>query len=72
MTHAFQATTPSRDANAMLALTVVLILTTWSFFGRFSLVAATAGIGTERVAALGGISGIRRPSRRRRAGGRRC
>ena len=46
MTHAFEPTTPSRDANAMLALTVVLIVTTWSFFGRFSILAATAGIGT--------------------------
>ena len=41
-----QVTTPSRDANALLALTVVLIVTTWSFFGRFSLVAAAAGIAT--------------------------
>ena len=47
MTHAFESTTPSRDANAMLALTVVLILTTWSFFGRFSIVAATVGVGTS-------------------------
>ena len=39
-------TTPSRDANALLALTVVLILTTWSFFGRFSVVAAAAGMAT--------------------------
>jgi hypothetical protein len=46
MTHAFEPTTPSRDANALLALTVVLILTTWSFFGRFSIVAAVAGIAT--------------------------
>ena len=46
MTHAFEPTTPSRDANALLALTVVLIVTTWSFFGRFSIVAAAAGIGT--------------------------
>jgi hypothetical protein len=41
-----QVTTPSRDANALLALTVVLIVTTWSFFGRFSVVAAAAGIAT--------------------------
>lgn len=47
MTHAFEPTTPSRDANATLALTVVLILTTWSFFGRFSILAAAAGIGTS-------------------------
>lgn len=40
-------TTPSRDANALLALTVVLIVTTWSFFGRFSVVAAAAGIATS-------------------------
>jgi hypothetical protein len=46
MTHTFEPATPSRDANALLALTVVLILTTWSFFGRFSLVAAMAGIAT--------------------------
>ena len=46
MTHTFEAATPSRDANALLALTVVLILTTWSFFGRFSVVAAAAGIAT--------------------------
>lgn len=46
MTRAFEPTTPSRDANALLALTVVLILTTWSFFGRFSIVAAAAGIAT--------------------------
>lgn len=47
MTHAFEPTPPSRDANALLALTVVLILTTWSFFGRFSIVAAAAGVGTS-------------------------
>ena len=46
MPHAFEPTTPSRDANALLALTVVLILTTWSFFGRFSVVAAAAGVAT--------------------------
>ena len=46
MTHAFEPNTPSRDANALLALTVVLIVTTWSFFGRFSVVAAAAGIAT--------------------------
>lgn len=46
MRHTFEAATPSRDANALLALTVVLILTTWSFFGRFSVVAAAAGIAT--------------------------
>ena len=47
MPHAFEPTTPSRDANALLALTVVLILTTWSFFGRFAIVAAAAGIATS-------------------------
>jgi hypothetical protein len=46
MTHAFEPQTPSRDASALLALTIVLILTTWSFFGRFSMVAAAAGIAT--------------------------
>lgn len=46
MTHTLEPVTPSRDGTALLALTVLLILTTWSFFGRFSLVAATAGIGT--------------------------
>ena len=46
MTHTLQPATPSRDGNALLALTVLLILTTWSFFGRFSLVAAAAGIAT--------------------------
>jgi hypothetical protein len=46
MTHPLESTPPSRDANALLALTVVLILTTWSFFGRFSLVAAVAGVAT--------------------------
>ena len=46
MSHTFESTTPSRDANALLALTIVLIVTTWSFFGRFSVVAAAAGIAT--------------------------
>jgi hypothetical protein len=46
MTHALQPATPSRDGNALLALTVLLILTTWSFFGRFSVFAAMAGIVT--------------------------
>ncbi len=46
MTHALQPATPSRDGNALLALTVLLILTTWSFFGRFSVFAAAAGIVT--------------------------
>ncbi len=45
MAHTFEPTTPSRDANALLVLTILLIVTTWSFFGRFSIVAATAGIG---------------------------
>jgi hypothetical protein len=44
--HTFEPTTPSRDANALLVLTVVLIVTTWSFFGRFSIVAAAAGTAT--------------------------
>jgi hypothetical protein len=47
MAHTFEPATPSRDANALLALTVVLILTTWSFFGRFSLVAAAVGVATS-------------------------
>ena len=46
MTHTLQPATPSRDGNALVALTVLLILTTWSFFGRFSLVAAAAGVAT--------------------------
>ena len=46
MTHTLQPATPSRDGNALLALTLLLILTTWSFFGRFSLVAAAAGVAT--------------------------
>ena len=46
MTHALDPVTPARDGNALLALTVLLIVTTWSFFGRFSLVAAAAGIAT--------------------------
>lgn len=46
MTHPLEPVIPSRDGNALLALTVVLILTTWSFFGRFSVVAAAAGIAT--------------------------
>ncbi len=46
MTHTLTTVTPSRDGNALLALTIILMLTTWSFFGRFSLVAAAAGIGT--------------------------
>ena len=47
MTHTLTTVTPSRDGNALLALTVVLILTTWTFFGRFSVIAAAAGIGTS-------------------------
>ena len=47
MTHALHPLTPSRDGNALLALTVLLILTTWTFFGRFSVIAAAAGIGTS-------------------------
>ena len=46
MTHTLEPAAPLRDDAALLALTVVLILTTWSFFGRFSVVAATAGIAT--------------------------
>jgi hypothetical protein len=46
MTHTLSPVTPARDGTALLALTVLLILTTWSFFGRFSVVAATAGIAT--------------------------
>ena len=47
MTHALHPLTPSRDGNALLALTVLLILTTWTFFGRFSVIAAAAGIATS-------------------------
>lgn len=48
MTTFLEQALPRRDANAnaLLALTVLLILTTWSFFGRFSIVAAAAGIAT--------------------------
>jgi hypothetical protein len=46
MTHTLEPVTPSRDGTALLGLTVLLILTTWSFFGRFSLIAAAAGIAT--------------------------
>ena len=49
MTAFFEQALPRRDvnANALLALTILLILTTWSFFGRFSIVAAAAGIATS-------------------------
>jgi hypothetical protein len=47
MTHALQPGTPSRDGTALLALTILLILTTWTFFGRFSVIAAAAGIATS-------------------------
>ena len=46
MTHTLEPVTSSRDGEALLALTVLLILTTWSFFGRFSIVAAAAGRAT--------------------------
>jgi hypothetical protein len=48
MTAFFEPALPRRDVNghALLALTILLILTTWSFFGRFSVVAAAAGIAT--------------------------
>jgi hypothetical protein len=49
MTAFLEHTLPRRDApaNAMLALTVLLIVTSWSFFGRFSVVAAAAGVATS-------------------------
>ena len=47
MTHTLEPATPSRDANALLALTVLLIVTTWSFFGRVSVLAAGAGLATS-------------------------
>lgn len=49
MTAFLEQALPRRDANAnaLLALTILLILTTWSFFGRFSMVAATAGLATS-------------------------
>jgi hypothetical protein len=48
MTTFLEQALPRRDANAnaLLALTILLILTTWSFFGRFSVVAAAAGLAT--------------------------
>lgn len=69
MTHTLEPATPSRDGNALLALTVLLILTTWSFFGRFSVVAAAAGTATGlwlhwwnlRHPASGARPGGRRP-----------
>lgn len=33
-----------RDSRFLLGLTALLILTTWSFFGRFSLTAVAAGL----------------------------
>jgi hypothetical protein len=71
MTHTLEPAAPLRDDAALLALTVVLILTTWSFFGRFSVVAATAGIATESGFG-GGIVDTPQPPRARRSGGRRC
>ena len=68
MTHTLQPATPSRDGNALLALTVLLILTTWSFFGRFSLVAAAAGVAT---AAWLHWWNLRHPPSPARASGRR-
>jgi hypothetical protein len=49
MTLFLEQALPRRDANAnaLLALTVLLILTTWSFFGRFSIVVAAAGVATS-------------------------
>ena len=49
MTTFLEQALPRRDANAnaLLALTILLILTTWSFFGRFSIVVAAAGIATS-------------------------
>ena len=48
MTTFLEQALPRRDANAnaLLALTMLLILTTWSFCGRFSIAAAAAGIAT--------------------------
>jgi hypothetical protein len=47
VTPTLEPTTPSRDVNALLVLTVLLIVTTWSFFGRFSIIAAAAGVATS-------------------------
>ena len=49
MTAFFKQALPRRDVNgnALLGLTILLILTTWSFFGRFSIVAAAAGVATS-------------------------
>ena len=49
MTLFLEQALPRRDANAdaLLALTMLLILTSWSFFGRFSVVAAAAGLATS-------------------------
>jgi hypothetical protein len=73
MTAFFEQALPRRDvnANALLALTILLILTTWSFFGRFSIVAAAAGIATS-ICFGGGTSGIPHPPSAVRTGGRRC
>ena len=49
MTTFLEQALPRRDANAnaLLVLTILLILTTWSFFGRFSIVVAAAGVATS-------------------------
>ena len=49
MTVFLEQALPRRDApaNTLLALTVLLIVTSWSFFGRFSVVAAAAGVATS-------------------------
>ena len=37
---------PRRDANLLLALTVILLVSTWPFFGGFTSISLAAGLWT--------------------------
>jgi hypothetical protein len=49
MTPSTMLALPRRDANLLLALTVILLVSTWPFFGAFTALSLAAGLWTAVV-----------------------
>jgi hypothetical protein len=45
MTPSLEQALPRRDASLLLALTAILLVSTWPFFGRFTAISLAVGRG---------------------------